>query len=90
MKRLAFPVLCSTILFAASAIAATDSIRVLLLDGQSGGPYHSWQLTTPVLKKELEDAGRFSGYGRHLPAVRRQLQQLRAGVQQISGCRVQL
>jgi hypothetical protein len=59
MKRLAFTVLCSTILFAVSAFAATDSIRVLILDGQSAGPYHNWQLTTSVLKKELEDAGRF-------------------------------
>jgi type 1 glutamine amidotransferase len=31
----------------------------LLLDGQSAGPYHNWQLTTRVLKKELEDSGRF-------------------------------
>jgi hypothetical protein len=59
MKRVAFTVLCSTILFAASASPATDSIRVLLLDGQSAGTYHNWQLTTQVLKKELEDTGRF-------------------------------
>jgi hypothetical protein len=38
---------------------AASPIRVMLLDGQSGGPYHAWQLTTPVLKKELEDAGIF-------------------------------
>lgn len=31
----------------------------MLLDGQSGGPYHNWQLTTPVLKKELEETGLF-------------------------------
>ena len=36
-----------------------NPIRVLILDGQSGGPYHDWQLTTPVLKKELEDTGIF-------------------------------
>jgi type 1 glutamine amidotransferase len=34
-------------------------IRVLLLDGQSSGAYHNWKLTTPVLKKELEETGRF-------------------------------
>jgi len=34
-------------------------IRVLLIDGQSGGTYHKWQLTTPVLKKELEETGLF-------------------------------
>ena len=31
----------------------------MLLDGESGGPYHAWQLTTPVLKKELEETGLF-------------------------------
>jgi hypothetical protein len=37
----------------------SNPIHVLLLDGQSGGPYHNWQLTSRVLKKELEDAGLF-------------------------------
>lgn len=35
-------------------------IPVLLVDGESGGPYHAWQLTTVAMKKELEDAGIFS------------------------------
>jgi type 1 glutamine amidotransferase len=30
------------------------------VDGQSGGPYHAWQLTSTVLKKELENAGIFT------------------------------
>jgi len=38
---------------------AAAPIRVMLLDGESGGPWHKWQLTTPVLKKALEDAGLF-------------------------------
>jgi TolB protein len=59
MKRLAVTILWSTILIVATASAETRPIRVLLLDGQSAGPYHNWQLTTPVLKKELEDTGRF-------------------------------
>jgi TolB protein len=59
MKRLGFTILWSTILFAVTASAETNPIKVLLLDGQSAGPYHNWQLTTPVLKKELEDSGRF-------------------------------
>src|SRR5260370_38138999 len=33
--------------------------RIMLLDGESGGPYHKWQLTTPVLKKQLEETGLF-------------------------------
>jgi type 1 glutamine amidotransferase len=44
-------------IFALPAFAAP--IRVMLLDGQSGGTYHKWQLTTPVLKKELEETGLF-------------------------------
>ena len=59
MKRLAFTTLWSTILFAATSFAATNPIHILLLDGESAGPYHNWQLTTPVLKKELEDSGLF-------------------------------
>jgi len=39
--------------------SAATPIRVMLLDGQSGGAYHAWQLTTPVLKKELEETGLF-------------------------------
>lgn len=34
-------------------------LRVMLLDGQSGGPYHAWQLTTPVMKQQLESTGLF-------------------------------
>ena len=59
MKRPGFTILWSTILFAVTASAETNPIHVLLLDGQSAGSYHNWQLTTPVLKKELEDSGRF-------------------------------
>ncbi len=39
--------------------SAAPPIRVAILDGQSGGPYHAWQQTTPVLKKMLEDTGLF-------------------------------
>ena len=35
------------------------SIRVMILDGQSAGAYHDWRHTTPVLKKELDEAGLF-------------------------------
>ncbi len=36
--------------------AAAPPIRVMLLDGESGGPCHAWQQTTPYLKRMLEDA----------------------------------
>src|SRR5947209_7919160 len=41
------------------AIHAASNIRVMILDGESAGPYHNWKATTPVLKKILEDAGPF-------------------------------
>jgi type 1 glutamine amidotransferase len=31
----------------------------MLLDGESGGTYHAWRQTTPVLKQELEETGLF-------------------------------
>ena len=34
-------------------------VKVMLLDGESGGPYHKWQLTTPLIKKALEETGKF-------------------------------
>ena len=48
----------ATLLFALPTKAA-PAIRVMLLDGESGGPYHKWQATTPVLKKQLEETGLF-------------------------------
>ncbi len=38
---------------------AAAPIRVMLLDGESGGAYHNWQLTTPVLRKQLDETGLF-------------------------------
>jgi len=39
-------------LFLTGSGAATP-IRIMLLDGESGGPYHKWQIVTAVLRKEL-------------------------------------
>src|SRR5215813_3988702 len=60
MKKTALALLmCATgLLFAVCAKGAAP-IRVMILDGQSGGTYHDWKHITPVLKKELEDAGVF-------------------------------
>ena len=38
----------------------SGSIKVMILDGQSAGTFHNWKLTTPILKKELEETGLFS------------------------------
>src|SRR4051812_26539753 len=37
--------------------SADEKIKVLIIDGQNN---HSWQTTTPVLKKQLEDTGKFA------------------------------
>ena len=40
--------------------ADARAIRVMLLDGESGGPWHKWQLTTQALKRALDDAKLFA------------------------------
>jgi len=49
----------ATILALTNSAKAADPIRVMILDGQSGGTYHDWSHVTPVLQKELEEAGLF-------------------------------
>jgi uncharacterized protein len=46
-------------MFCATALLTAAPIRVMLLDGQSGGTYHDWRATTPVLKQQLEQTGLF-------------------------------
>jgi Uncharacterized protein conserved in bacteria len=43
-----------------SQTKAHSLIKIALVDGQSAGAYHNWRLTTPVLKKELEETGLFT------------------------------
>jgi len=58
MTTITRAVLVALALMAVRSPAATP-IRLMLLDGESGGPWHKWQLTTPVLKKALEETGLF-------------------------------
>ena len=51
--------MAAALLFVASASRAAGNIRVMILDGESGGPYHQWKVVTQVLKKELEETGLF-------------------------------
>jgi type 1 glutamine amidotransferase len=55
---LVIAVVTFSVLVAAAAPAAPP-IMAMILDGQSGGPYHAWQQVTPVLKKQLEETGLF-------------------------------
>ncbi|MEX0867595.1 MAG: ThuA domain-containing protein [Pirellulales bacterium] len=59
MKRLSF-VLLTVFLFATlagSSAQAAEKLKALILDGQNN---HNWKSTTPVMKKALEDSGRFT------------------------------
>jgi hypothetical protein len=40
--------------------AIRDLHSAMILDGESGGPYHRWQVTTPVLKAMLVETGLFT------------------------------
>jgi type 1 glutamine amidotransferase len=55
----------AVIVFIALALTAAVSraqapMSVMILDGESGGPYHDWARVTPVLKKMLDETGLFS------------------------------
>jgi hypothetical protein len=39
------------------AARGAEKIRALIIDGNN--PYHDWQVTTPLMKKSLEESGRF-------------------------------
>ncbi|HEX7137480.1 MAG TPA: ThuA domain-containing protein [Vicinamibacterales bacterium] len=43
---------------------------VMILDGESAGPYHRWQVTTSVLKKMLDETGLFAADVVTAPAAR--------------------
>ena len=59
MRAVVACVLAITIVAAPQSRAA-EPIPVMLLDGESGGPYHDWQSVTPALKKILDETGLFA------------------------------
>ena len=63
-------VLCGLLVVPTIASAATAPIRVLLLDGQSAGSFHNWKMTTPILRRELEETGPFCGHGSNRATIR--------------------
>jgi len=44
-------------LWSVSSASAAGKIRVLIIDGQNN---HNWRATTPLMKRELEETGRFT------------------------------
>ena len=50
----------AAIAFAAgSVVPAQSRIKVLLVTGQSNR-YHNWEVSSPIVKRQLEDSGRFA------------------------------
>jgi len=60
MRRGAAGVLAAAVVLLASGSRAQTRLPVMILDGESGGPYHDWAHTTPVLKSMLDATGRFA------------------------------
>src|SRR5438045_2119650 len=60
MKQIIALTIGLALLLASSLTRAAAPIAVMLLDGESGGPYHDWQRVTPVLKKILDETGLFA------------------------------
>jgi type 1 glutamine amidotransferase len=59
MHKAALAILFGAMLFCSLPLDAAGPIRVMILDGESGGPYHNWQAITPALKKQLDETGLF-------------------------------
>ncbi len=55
--RLLLSIIAFVVALAPSTRAAADKIKVLIVDGQNN---HQWATTTPMLKRILEDTGRFT------------------------------
>lgn len=47
------------LLSAGIVVPAAPPLRIMLLDGESGGPYHDWRATTPYLQRMLTETGLF-------------------------------
>lgn len=72
MRRTMYAVAVA-VLWSAPVMPRADGVRVMLLDGESAGSYHRWQVTTPVLKKALDEAGLFAVDVVTAPAARGEL-----------------
>ena len=60
MKRTAITLLAVVVWAIGLASQSAAPIPVMILDGESGGPYHDWPRVTAVLKKMLDETGLFS------------------------------
>ena len=59
MTKALLAILFGAVVLLALPANAAGPIRVMLLDGESGGSFHNWQAVTPALKKQLEQISLF-------------------------------
>lgn len=59
--------LLAAFLILVSSAAIAKPIKVMILDGASGGAYHDWRLTTLIMQRELEETGLFDVTVIHAP-----------------------
>ncbi len=59
MRKVVVRVLVLAVCLIALPAWGASPILVMILDGESGGTYHNWRVTTQVLKKELDEVGLF-------------------------------
>jgi type 1 glutamine amidotransferase len=59
MRRIQWTLFLGALLLLPMAARAAGRIPVAIVDGESGGTYHNWKVTTQVMKLELEESGLF-------------------------------
>jgi type 1 glutamine amidotransferase len=59
MKRSLLACMATSAALVAVAARAAEPLPVLILDGESGGPYHDWPRVTAVLERILDEAALF-------------------------------
>jgi type 1 glutamine amidotransferase len=59
MRRFAWTGIAALAAFALVGARAQEPIRVMILDGESGGPYHDWPKVTAMLEDILGEVGLF-------------------------------
>lgn len=59
MRQVSLGLLAALTVAVSLVAQAPARMKVMLLDGESGGPYHRWQVSTPLLERALEETGLF-------------------------------
>ena len=60
LHRAAAGLACAAAVAVATTLGAATPIPVMILDGESGGPYHDWRTVTRALRAMLDETGLFA------------------------------